>query len=111
MTHQWRIVFEKSNGASLVHDADEGDDDIEETEGIPLTGWKIRKETDWEEDDTLTFQEFNNTDDPFLPDMDTLYIGSMISIQVRIIFKLDCIQPQEICVSHTLSHSKKKENH
>ena len=86
MFKQWRIVFERSNGAALVHDADGGNDGIEETEEIPLTGWKIRNEAGWEEDDTLTFKEFNNTDDPFLPDMDTLYIGGMSSVQIRIVF-------------------------
>ena len=33
--------------------------------------------------DTLTVEEGN---DPFLPDMDTLYFGGMSSVQIRIVF-------------------------
>ena len=33
MIHQWRIVFEKSNGAALVHAADEDN-------AVPEDGWR-----------------------------------------------------------------------
>ena len=38
MFQQWRIVFERSNGAALVHDAD-GENDNARV-GIPEHGWK-----------------------------------------------------------------------
>ena len=38
MFHQWRIVFERSNGAALVHNADGEDDDAEA--GVPEHGWR-----------------------------------------------------------------------
>ena len=40
------------------------------TEEIPQTGWRVRIEAGWEDDDILTVKE---SDDPFLPDTDTLY--------------------------------------
>ena len=52
------------------------------TEEIPQTGWRVRNEAGWEEDDTLTVKEGN---DPFLPDIDTLYKGGMSSVQIRIV--------------------------
>ena len=55
------------------------------TEEIPQTGWRVRNETGWEEDDTLTVKKSDDTNDPFVPDMDTLYIGGMISVQIRIL--------------------------
>ena len=36
MFHHWRIIFERSNGASLVHDADGEDDKV----GVPEDGWR-----------------------------------------------------------------------
>jgi len=36
--HQWRIVFDRSNGAALVHAADDEDDDAEV--GIPEDNWR-----------------------------------------------------------------------
>ena len=47
------------------------------TEEIPQTGWRVRNEAGWEDDDTLTVKESDDTDDLFLPDMDTLYIGGI----------------------------------
>ena len=38
MFHQWRIVFERSNGAAIVHDTDGKDDDAETV--IPEHGWR-----------------------------------------------------------------------
>ena len=38
MFHQWRIVFERSNGAAIVHDTKGKDDDAEI--GIPEHGWR-----------------------------------------------------------------------
>ena len=43
-------------------------------EEIPQTGWRVRNEAGWEEDDTLTVRELDETDD-----IDTLnlYIGGL----------------------------------
>ena len=35
MFQQWRIVFERSNGAAFVHDAEGEDDDA-----VPKDGWR-----------------------------------------------------------------------
>ena len=50
MFHQWRIVFERSDGAALVHDADGEDGDV----GIPEDGWRFCDVAErCEDDDTL----------------------------------------------------------
>lgn len=52
MFHQWRIVFERSNGAALVHDADGEDDDAKS--GVPEDGWRsCDVEGKCKDDDTL----------------------------------------------------------
>ena len=52
MFHQWRIVFERSNGAALVHDADGDDDDAKA--GVPGDGWRsCDVEGKCKDDDTL----------------------------------------------------------
>ena len=33
------------------------------TEEIPQTGWRVRKEAGWEDDDTLTVRELDETGD------------------------------------------------
>ena len=35
MIHQWRVVFERSNGAAFLHDADEV-----AKAGVPEDGWR-----------------------------------------------------------------------
>ena len=45
------------------------------TEEIPQTGWRVRNEAGWEEDDTLIVS--HDTDDLFLPDLDTFYKGGI----------------------------------
>ena len=44
------------------------------TEEIPQTGWRVRNETGWGDDETLTVRELDETDD-----IDTLnlYIGGL----------------------------------
>ena len=42
---------------------------------IPQTGWRVRNETGWEEDNTLNVS--HDIDDLFLPDMDTLHKGGI----------------------------------
>ena len=54
------------------------------TEEIPQTGWRVRNEAGWEDDNALKVKEMNESDDPFLPDMGTLYIGGMSFVQIRI---------------------------
>ena len=50
---QWRIVFERSDGAALVHDVDGEDDDAEA--GVPEHGWRTCDVAGGcKEDDTLT---------------------------------------------------------
>ena len=36
MIHQWRVVFERSNGAAVVHDDDSEDDKV----GVPEDVWR-----------------------------------------------------------------------
>ena len=56
------------------------------TEEIPQTGWRVRNETGWEDDDTLIVS--HDTNDLFLPDMDTLYKGGISSVLIRIVFMI-----------------------
>ena len=44
------------------------------TEEIPQTGWRVRNETSWEDDDTLIVRELDETDDI---DNLNLYIGGL----------------------------------
>ena len=60
MFHQWRIVFERSNGAALVHAADEDN-------AVPEDGWRSCDDAgERRDDDTLRvtgeFHFINRTD-------------------------------------------------
>ena len=49
MFQQWRVVFERSNGAAFVHDAEGEDDDA-----VPKDGWRSCDDAGGcKDDDTL----------------------------------------------------------